>query len=41
MPIELGHYSIHQLPKYTTRIEKVFPILTLGTVAALHSNGGC
>ncbi len=35
MLIELGHYSVYQWPKYTTRSEKAILILTLGTLAVL------
>ena len=35
MLIELGHYHVYQLPKYTTRSERVFFILTVVVILAL------
>ncbi|MBK7771477.1 MAG: hypothetical protein IPI48_13425 [bacterium] len=35
MLIELGHYSVFQRPKYVTRLEWLFVILTLITLSAL------
>jgi hypothetical protein len=33
--MELGHYGVYQLPKYTTRSEKLFYILTLLALGGL------